>query len=145
MLSQATSFSSVPMGSIVMRIRSPLASVNELAAQSQCPSSESTRCGNELSRRRIFDQRLWVAFQLRQRDRARELDPAHDARISIDNLGRMRQRTCAHQNSRSERATAVVHLGLRQIERILALDVARTHVVADGVAGDVSSGADQQG
>ena len=41
-------------------------------------------------------------------------------------------RLFGNQNARAQGAAIVVELGLRQIERILALDVAGAHVVADG-------------
>src|ERR1700690_1813653 len=55
------------------------------------------------------------------------------------NLSRVRQRTLAHENPGPQRTTAVIHLGLGQVERILALDVARTHVIPNRVACDVSA------
>jgi hypothetical protein len=47
-----------------------------------------------------------------------------------------RQRFLGDQHPWTECARAVVHLRLRQIERVLAFDVARAHVVADRVADD---------
>src|SRR5690606_3130455 len=42
----------------------------------------------------------------------------------------------AQADGRADRAGTVVDLGLRQVQRVLALDAARGHVVADGVAAD---------
>src|SRR5579863_2966409 len=56
----------------------------------------------------------------------------------------MRERAFTHKDARSERATAVIHLCLGQIERILALDIARAHVIADGVAVDAALWADDE-
>ena len=50
----------------------------------------------------------------------------------------------AEQDARAERARAVVDLGLRQVERVLALDVARGHVVADAEADDLAGGVHHQ-
>ncbi len=44
----------------------------------------------------------------------------------------------AEQDARAQRARAVVDLGLRQVERVLALDVARRDVVADAKADDLA-------
>ena len=48
-------------------------------------------------------------------------------------------------DDRAEGAGAVVDLGLRQIERVLAFDVARAHVVADGVADELAAAARSPG
>src|SRR4051812_14542457 len=42
-------------------------------------------------------------------------------------------------DERTQRAGAVVDLRLRQIEKIFAFDIARTHVVADRVADDLAA------
>ena len=50
----------------------------------------------------------------------------------------------ADDHPRPDRAGAVVNLRLRQIEQIFPLDVARTHVIADGVADDLAARVDDQ-
>src|SRR5258708_38154058 len=56
----------------------------------------------------------------------------------------MRQRACGDKTPRPQRATAVVNLGLRQIEWVLALNIARAHIIANGVADDPAWGAHHQ-
>src|SRR6185437_13171798 len=48
------------------------------------------------------------------------------------------------QNARSERAAAVVNFSLGKIKRVFAFNVARTHIVANGVAENFPAGTDQQ-
>ena len=43
-----------------------------------------------------------------------------------------RGHTIGQSNPRSQSATSVVHFGLRQVERIVPFDIARTHVIANG-------------
>ncbi len=50
----------------------------------------------------------------------------------------------ADDEARAKRATRGVDFGLRQVERVFALDVARTHVVANRVAEDVAGLVDGQ-
>src|SRR5580658_1277436 len=59
-------------------------------------------------------------------------------------LSRMRQRAFTDEDAGTKRATAVVDLGLGKVERILAFDIARAHVIADGVADDAAIGADDK-
>ena len=46
---------------------------------------------------------------------------------------------------RADGAGAVVDLGLREVEEVFALDVARAHVVADGEAGEFAAGIEHEG
>jgi hypothetical protein len=46
---------------------------------------------------------------------------------------------------RAQRAAAQVDLGLRQVQRVLALDRARAHVVAHRIAADLARGVEDQG
>src|SRR5437764_2669735 len=48
------------------------------------------------------------------------------------------------RHARAERAAARVHFGLRQVQRVIAFDAARAHVVGDCVADDLSSRIDDQ-
>src|SRR5690606_17177108 len=50
----------------------------------------------------------------------------------------------AQADAGADRTAAVVDLGLRQVQRVLALDAARGHVVASGVADDAAVGGDHQ-
>ncbi len=47
-------------------------------------------------------------------------------------------------NSWSQRAAVGIDFGLRQIQRVFALDTARTHVVANGVADNLGRGVDDE-
>src|SRR5213079_367362 len=70
------------------------------------------------------------------------LPPARDRapdRRRADILRRLGQ-----QDRRSEAATSVPRLGLRQIEQVFAFDVAAGHVVADRVADDLAARGDDQ-
>jgi hypothetical protein len=48
------------------------------------------------------------------------------------------------KNTRTKRTTAVVNLGLWQIKRVFRFNIARAHIVADGVAHDCPVRIDQQ-
>src|ERR1039457_1087033 len=56
----------------------------------------------------------------------------------------MRQRARANKDARPQRATAVVNLGLWQVEWVLAFNIAGAHVIANGVANDPACGAHHQ-
>src|ERR1700679_1533381 len=59
-------------------------------------------------------------------------------------LGAGRRRRVANKNAGAKRTASIVDLGLRKIERVCAFDVARTHVVADGVADDLTARIDDE-
>ena len=50
----------------------------------------------------------------------------------------------AEPDPRTQRARAIVDLGLRQIQQVLAFDVARAHVVADRAADDAPARVDHE-
>ena len=56
--------------------------------------------------------------------------------------GRRRRDLLGDQDAGAECAALVVDLGLREIEGVLAFDVARAHVVADRPADDAAGGVD---
>ena len=89
-------------------------------------------------------QLLRRALHFRQRGGAAEdgCAAAHDLQVDA---GRWIGGSGADQDRRAERAAPVVDLGLRQVERIFAFDVAGAHVVADRVAKDAPAAVDRQG
>src|SRR5205085_12430910 len=92
---------------------------------------------------KIFDQFFRLAFHLLQGSRTRERGFAVTTDLDPD-FGRCGQGLFRDQQARSQRATAVVDLGLWQIERILALDLSGTRDVADRVASTFAARADKQ-
>ena len=67
---------------------------------------------------------------------------ANDAERNGERLSRRR---LEQRDPGSQPATGVVHLGLRQVERILALDVATAHVIADSESHQPQSRREHQG
>ncbi len=63
--------------------------------------------------------------------------------LKLDGCG-ARQGIGSEQERGAEGAASVVDLGLGKVERVFSFDIAGAHVVADGVAGDDSGGADEQ-
>src|SRR5207244_2781908 len=76
-----------------------------------------------------FDERLGRPLELFEGGRSGERGLPAPEDLKADR-GRARRHLVGDQEARAERAAPVVDLGLRQVERILALDVARAHVVA---------------
>ncbi len=83
------------------------------------------------------------AFHLCERSRAVENRCAGAVNLHFDR-GVARQRFANH-DAWAERATPAVNLGLRKVEWIFALDIARAHVIADGVSEDSATRIDGQG
>src|SRR6185437_12518239 len=86
---------------------------------------------------------LRVTLQLGKRRVSFECGPAAAHDLNLDR-GNLWQRFVAEQDTGAKPATPVVDLGLRKVEWILALDVARAHVIADGVADDLAARIEQQ-
>src|SRR5690606_35864065 len=77
---------------------------------------------------------------LHHRERRRALE--RRGRVALDretDRGVCRQRRARDQNAGPEREALIVGFRLRQVERVLAFDVARAHVVADRVADDLAA------
>ena len=89
-------------------------------------SSSNERCiwSVELSPLKNRAPSRWISRLDRQRARVRDLPRQGD--------------------DRAEGGAGAVDLGLRQVDRVLALDAAGRDVVADGVAGDLARRVDQQ-
>ncbi len=96
-----------------------------------------------MSRNKVLDQFLRLSLHRRQRRRTleRALTSASNRQA---HLGLRRERGRGDQHARPQPAAAVVHLGLGQVQRILSLDVARAHVVADRVPDNLAARADDQ-
>src|SRR6185312_17025902 len=86
---------------------------------------------------KIVDEDLGGALHLGERGRAIKfrLSFAHDFNA---NRRRGKQRFGADQYAGAQRAASVINLRLGKIERVFAFDIARTHVVADGIADDLA-------
>ena len=138
-----TSFSSVPMGSMVMRIRSPAVERKRVRRNDAGAGHEEGAVGKAVVAEQILDKSRWCALQLGERSVGGKCSRAAAHNLKT-NRRRGRQRLRRDEHAGPERATAVVDLGLRQIERILSLDIARAHVVADGVADDLAAIVDEQ-
>ena len=136
--SYLTTFSRTPIPSIAMWIRSPLARVKSSLGTTPVPVIRNAPAGKLLSRKRYsascFGSRLSSASVVFPANAVAPLRSISRWMV-VDLLGRLRR----EQNARAERAASVVDLGLRQVERIFALDVARAHIVADGVADDLAA------
>ena len=107
------------------------------------PVIRNTPCGKLLSRSRYSTSVFGSRF-----NSVSATDPENSTRswrtyLDCD-LRRVRQWARGHKNSRPQRAAAVVDLGLRQIQRILAFDIARAHIVANRVADDAPRRTDHQ-
>src|SRR6185436_14984481 len=83
------------------------------------------------------------ALDLRRPRLARERDAARARDLQGDRQIAQAIRV-ADVDAGADRARAVVDLRLRQVERVVALDVARRHVVADGVTDDLTGAVDDQ-
>ena len=131
------------MGSMQMRMRSPAWSVKSDGGTMPVPVMRKHPLGNELSRKRYstssFGSRLSSeSLTHAGEDAAACRDRSRERSQWIWAAG-WRRRGC-----RAEGAASVVDLGLGQVERVLALDVAGAHVVADGVADDDAAGIDDE-
>src|SRR5580704_12454325 len=85
-------------------------------------------------RKAVFEEKILCqledrSLELRQRCRSAENLRSLTRNLDMD-WSSSRQGFARHQNARPQRATAVVDLCLWKIERVLALDVARAHIVA---------------
>src|SRR5713226_1418823 len=67
---------------------------------------------------------------------------ALDFQIDCDMI--QRRHVVGESNDGAQGATIVVHLGLRQVKRVFALNIASAHVIADGVADDLQLRGDDQ-
>ena len=134
---------SVPTGSRVIRISSPAASVNASGGTMPVPVIRKQPCGKTVVAKQPLGQRRQRALDLTDRRLAAEDRRA--AAVDRDRNRRVRpgQRAVDDQ-TRAEGRAAGVDLRLRQIERVLAFDVARAHVVADRVAEDRAARVDRQ-
>src|ERR1051325_9005055 len=76
-----------------------------------------------------LDERLGRALELRERRLTREdrFAGALDAQLDF---GRGGEHRFGDEDRGAERAAPIIDLSLRQVERVRALDVTRTHVVA---------------
>src|SRR5689334_10269364 len=83
-----------------------------------------------------FDERFGRTLELRKRRLTREdrFAGALDAQLDLGGGG---EHFFHDKNTRAERTAPVIDLGLRQVERVRAFYVTRTHVIADGVADDL--------
>src|SRR5690242_3635109 len=91
----------------------------------------------------ILHQLARISLQFLQSDRSGKCR----ASVSADcpfYPGGVGQRILCYQQTRPQRATPVVYLGLRQVETILSLNVSRTHVISDRIAEDLSTWRDAQ-
>src|SRR5262249_37184479 len=91
----------------------------------------------------VFRQQLRLTFEFRQRGFASEGD-LFAARDSEADLRFLRQWIGSKQNAWAKRAAALIDLRLRKVERVFTLDIARAHVVSDGVANDFAAAAQHQ-
>ena len=131
------------MGSMVMLISSPDCKVKSSGGTMPVPVRRKQPCGNELSRKRNSTSDSGCALELRERRLTREDCFAGALDEHLD-FGRGWEHLFRDEDTGTERAAPVIDFGLRQVERVRALDVARTHVVADGVADDFSAAVDHE-
>ena len=121
-----------------MRTVSPSSSVKSSSGTMPVPVS-SAQPWEHLRLKHEVPQLIEAALDLVHADRPLEdgLAVAPDLHADVPFA---RLRLCgADAHPRADGAGAVVHLGLRQVEQVFTLDVARAHVVANGTAGDVTT------
>ncbi len=131
------------MGSMVIRILSPGSKGKVVRRDDAGSGHEECSVRESVFAEKVGGQIGRFALELRERGGAGKNHTAAAQDFDLDRSGG-RQRIAADENARAQRATAVVDLGLRKIERIFALDIARAHIVADGVADDLAARVDEQ-
>src|SRR5881394_2077206 len=105
---------------------------------------EHRAVGETLAPEKISCQFLERTLDLPNRGFALENDLAGAPNCQFDFPFARLRFAGAHHDPRTDRAGAVVHLGLRKVEQVFPFDVTRTHVVPDGVADDSPAGIDDQ-
>ena len=127
-----------------MLTSSPRSRVNSSGGTIPVPVKRSAPLGNSFSLNSHSARLSTVRAHLRERGRSLERDrpAATDDELDL-HAGKLGHRG-HRRHHRPDRARTLVDLRLRQVERVLALDVARTHVVADGVADDLPRRRDDQ-
>ena len=127
----------VPMRSMVMWISSPLCEGEGVGRDDAGAGQEEAAAGKAVVAEEIFDE--WADRVSFRRSGGRRKTYLARLRISADLCGGGHG-FAADEDAGAEGAAAVVDLGLREVERVFAFDVARAHVVADGVADDLRRG-----
>ncbi len=131
-----TEFRSTPIGAISISTTSCSCSVKSSGGTIPVPVSNTAPWGNDCDRHRYPASSSKLRLML-----PRRVSPANTRcaaardRAAHRPLSRVGFRH-AEADPGTERARAVVDLGLRQIQEVLAFDVARAHVVADRAADD---------
>ena len=139
----STSFSRVS-SPIVMRTRSPRSSEKSSGGTMPVPVMRKTPCGKSSSLPQVVDQFLQRALDPRRACLAGEDRRGRPAAPRDRSTGSRSAVGVAQRNPGTERARSVVDLGLRQVERVLALDVPRGDVVAGAEPDDLASRVDHQ-
>ena len=144
----ATSFSSVivVMSStppMVMATTSPCVSEKSWPGTMPVPVDRNAPFGKSSSMVQVVGQLVERALDLRRARLARERRAAAARDLEGDRQI-LQPVGVADVDAGTDRARAVVDLRLRQVERVVALDVARRDVVADGVADDLAGAVDHQ-
>ena len=133
---ESTSFSSVN-DPIVTRTRSPRAIENSCGGTMPVPVMRNTPRGKSSSRPRYATSSSNGRFICAVRVSPVKID--RPARITSSTNGQVAKVVrLGEHDAGAERARPVVDLGLRQVQRVLALDVARRHVVARAEADDLA-------
>src|SRR5262249_32935410 len=110
-----------------------------------CAGQQDDALGEAVVAAEPVDEVVERPGHLRQGGRSGEHNGAAALDRQVDGDLRQRRHGVGEGNDGAEGAGVVVDLGLRQVERVLALDVARTHVVADRVADQLEPGGQHQG
>src|SRR5581483_10131117 len=93
--------------------------------------------------KKIADQLLKLALDLRQSRAAAEGRLSFPLNFKADGCA-LRQRLLRKQNRRPNRAASVIDFRLRQIQRVLAFNIPRAHIVSDGVPDNLTRRIRQQ-